>query len=231
MTTAFVQKSTTAGKFAGTDAAAPGAFSGGAAAGNLLVFPWSHLQFDQFSTSMTVAGYSAAKVVNQASNISSTGLLYKVATGGETTATMNVVNGGTSANSFGQNYLAEFSGLDAATPYVVTDSNTATGVSQNLTVSSGNPLSQAAGVAVATFVGNNSLAGATIPPAGWTTIYADATTGETPTVHAYLIYSSAAQLTAALGTATASSQWAATINIFKAASGSITPPLMGQILT
>jgi hypothetical protein len=229
MSVALVQQSASVGNFSGTNSAATGVFptSGVATAGNLLVLPWGHQQYDGHSVAQAATGYSSAGAANQGANHAAAGILYKLAAGGESAATVTNTTAGTSGNSYGTATLAEFSGLDGTAPYVSADSATNSGVGTSASLSSSNPLSESSGLAVAVYAANTTMTGATDPPTGWTDLITLAAGGNL-VVACYLIFSSSAQLNPALGAFT-SAEWAATISIFKAATAASTAKLLSQL--
>lgn len=211
MTVALVQISPVA-SWTGANTCTP-TLSAGATANNLIVLPWSHEQFDGNSVAQSSPGFSVATIINQSGDVTATGCLYKVAVGGETSAVITNTTAGSSTQSFGAANAVEFTGLDPNIPFVAADSNTAVqNAGTTLVVSSGNPLSESAGVAIATFSCPGSMAGGTAPPSGWTAINSDLAGGN---VTAYLIFASTAQLSASIGTITTANQMAASISIFK----------------
>lgn len=218
MAVALVQISGSKGAFAGGNTATPGALAAGATANNLLVAPYGHQQYDFDTAAVTAPGFSPANSVI-ASDVTLAGCLYKIAAGAETGATFTNTTAGLPANSFGDVIIAEFSGLDAIAPYVAGDSNDGEGSGiTSLTVSSANPLSENAGVAIASFASDQSMVGGSWPPAGWNSLVDDL--GGDQIAIAYLIFSSNAQLTAAISSISAAGNIAATVTIFKAATSS-----------
>jgi hypothetical protein len=214
---ALVQQSAATATWSASYTASP-TLPANSTANNVVLIPCQHAQFDDNTTSYSASGYSATPPANQASAIVGAGLLYKVTTGGAETPTVNAITAGGAGDSYGTCGLAEFSGLNTSSPFVSADSNTATGVGTALSVSTGNPLSQASALIVAVYSGNGSLAGGTWPPAGWTNLWSNLAQGW---AFAFIIVASNAQVTAAM-TITTALQWAASLTVFTAAAGAPT---------
>lgn len=216
MTVAVVQVSAAAAAWAGGLNSAP-TLPGNSTSGNRIILPWAHQQFDNNSTAVAASGYTSRQSVNQAANIAAVGVLDKAAAGAAETPTAAATTAGASGSSFGASVLLEVSGLDSTAPYVAADSATASGITAAQSVSSGNPLSQASGIAIVAYSTNTSMAGGTWPPTNvaWVDIHSGLTSEY---AFAYFVFSSTAQLIAAL-TITSAAEWAGMIAIYKAASG------------
>lgn len=199
--------------------------------GNRIIALATHQQFDApGATTISAAGYGADLLITQAFNRATAAVLDKSAAGAAETPTFTASNSGTAANSFGNMVLLEVAGL-ASSPFVLSDSGVNSGNGTALSVASAATLSEASGIAVVAISGTQSMAGGTWPPAGWTDIHSSLTGNYC--AFAYVIFSTTAQLTAAMSITTGE-QWAGALAIFAAPSGvntGMTPSVGAETVT
>lgn len=219
MTIAIVQTGST-GDFNRASLTATSTFGSSTSSGNSILLVGWHNDFGSAGGSISVSdgtAYTLDQNNPHGAGIITTFSASRINTLGGTTAVTATDSGGLAANSGGRVVALEVSGLNA---FDSAHSVAATGTSTTPSVGpSGSPLTNPS-LIIATFSGISSMAGATTPPSGFTTLATDLT-GATGSVgySAYQIVTSTSALTAALGSLTTATNWTGGLAIYSGAGG------------